>query len=144
MGGSWLNESSRTVSGVTKKTRKLSSKRWLLADLLRFDCSIQDQRIAENEGRDEGLQGLKKLVSVVSRILNSMKLVRHYGWKTMSKFPLVPMGVLAPGSAHARPSARPPIDTSRNFPPHVSPNLSEVISKVWNPRTTFETFKTKT
>ena len=25
------------------------------------------------------------------------------------------MGVLAPGSAHARPSARPPIDTSGNF-----------------------------
>ena len=30
------------------------------------------------------------------------------------------MGVLAPGSAHARPSARPPIDTSGNFPAHVS------------------------
>ena len=29
-------------------------------------------------------------------------------------------GVLAPGSAHARTSARPPIDTSRNFPAHVS------------------------
>ena len=26
------------------------------------------------------------------------------------------MGVLAPGSAYARPSARPPIDTSGNFP----------------------------
>ena len=26
------------------------------------------------------------------------------------KFPLAPMGVIAPGSAHARPSARPPID----------------------------------
>jgi hypothetical protein len=25
------------------------------------------------------------------------------------------MGVLAPGSAHARPSARPPLDTSGNF-----------------------------
>ena len=54
------------------------------------------------------------------------------------KFPLAPMGVLAPGSAHARPSALPPIDTSGNFPAHVSakspsnisPNLSEVISKV--------------
>ena len=30
------------------------------------------------------------------------------------------MGVLAPGSAHARPSARPPIDTSGNFPAPVS------------------------
>ena len=29
-------------------------------------------------------------------------------------------GVLAPGFAHARPSAQPPIDTSRNFPAHMS------------------------
>ena len=36
------------------------------------------------------------------------------------KFLLVPMGVLAPGSAHARPSARPPIDTSGNFSAHMS------------------------
>ena len=28
--------------------------------------------------------------------------------------------VLAPGSAHARPSARPPIDTSGNFSAHMS------------------------
>ena len=36
------------------------------------------------------------------------------------KIPLAPMGVLAPRSAHVRPSARPPIDTSGNFPAHVS------------------------
>ena len=30
------------------------------------------------------------------------------------------MGALAPGSAHARPSARPPIDMSGNFPAHMS------------------------
>ena len=29
-------------------------------------------------------------------------------------------GVLAPGSAHARPSARPLINTSRNFSAHIS------------------------
>jgi hypothetical protein len=54
------------------------------------------------------------------------------------KFPLMPMGVLAPGSVHARPSAQPPIDMSGNFPARVSaelpsnisPNPSEVISKV--------------
>ena len=47
------------------------------------------------------------------------------------------MGVFAPGSAHARPSAQPPINTSRNFlahmsaesPSNISPNPSEVISK---------------
>ena len=57
------------------------------------------------------------------------------------KFPLLPMGVLAPGSSHARPSAQPPIDTSGNFPAHlsaespsnISPNPSEVISEVSEP-----------
>ena len=38
----------------------------------------------------------------------------------ISEFPLVPMGVLAPGSAYARPFARPLIDVSLNFPAHVS------------------------
>ena len=59
----------------------------------------------------------------------------------MIKFTQAPMGVLAPGSAHARPSAQPPIDTSGNFPAHmsaespsnISPNLSEVISEVSDP-----------
>ena len=36
------------------------------------------------------------------------------------KFPLAPMGVSLPGSAHAGPSARTPIGTSGNFPAHVS------------------------
>jgi hypothetical protein len=51
------------------------------------------------------------------------------------------MGVLAPGSAHVRPSAQPPIDTSGNFPAHVSaespsdisPNPLQVISEVSEP-----------
>jgi hypothetical protein len=50
-------------------------------------------------------------------------------------------GVLAPGAAHARLSARPPIDRSRNFPlrmfaesaSHISPNPAEVISEVSEP-----------
>ena len=57
-------------------------------------------------------------------------------WKM--KFPLAPMGVLAPVSAHAGHSAQPPIGTSGNFPARVSaelpsnisPNPSEVISEV--------------
>ena len=36
------------------------------------------------------------------------------------QFPLAPVGVLAPGSAHARPSAQPPIDTSGDFSVDVS------------------------
>ena len=37
-----------------------------------------------------------------------------------NKFPLAPMGALAPGSAHARPSAQVPIDTSGIFLAQVS------------------------
>ena len=58
--------------------------------------------------------------------------------KTSTKIPLAPMGVLAPVSAHAGPSAQTPIDTSGNFPASVSAespsnishNPSEVISEV--------------
>ena len=45
--------------------------------------------------------------------------VKTIDTKSDEKFPLTPMGVLAPGSAHARPSAQPPIDVSGNFPPRV-------------------------
>ena len=44
--------------------------------------------------------------------------------KTKQKIPLAPMGVLAQGSVHARPSARPPIDASGNFP--------ACLSAVWS------------
>ena len=45
-----------------------------------------------------------------------------------SKFPLEPSGVLAPGSAHARSSAQPPIDTRGNFPAHMSAESPSNIS----------------
>ena len=65
------------------------------------------------------------------------------------------MGVLAPGSAHARPSAQPPTETSGNVLPHVSAkspsNLGEKFEgdladtcgkksypNFQNPRTIFE------
>ena len=41
------------------------------------------------------------------------------------KFPLAPMGALAPGSVHARPSAQAPIDTNGNFR-HVSASNSSI------------------
>jgi hypothetical protein len=71
-----------------------------------------------------------------------MTVVNHLDFtKTLQKIPLVPIGVLAPGSAHARPSAQPPINTTRNSPVHVSAespsnishNPSEVISEVKEP-----------
>ena len=51
-----------------------------------------------------------------------------YNFKNNSKFPLTPMGVLAPRSAHARPSDRPPIDMSGKFLPHVSAESPSNIS----------------
>jgi hypothetical protein len=57
--------------------------------------------------------------------------------KERKKFLLAPMGALTPGSVHARPSARPPINTSGNLPAHMSSespsNTSEVISEVSEP-----------
>ena len=46
-----------------------------------------------------------------------------------NKILLTPMGVLAPGSAHARPSAQPPITMSGNFPAHVSAESPSKFSK---------------
>ena len=45
---------------------------------------------------------------------------RQLNLKQINKFPLAPMGALAPGSAHARPSAQAPINTSGNFSLHMS------------------------
>jgi hypothetical protein len=66
---------------------------------------------------------------------------KFHEYKLKEKIPIAPIGVLAPGSAHNRPSARPPIDTSGIFTPHmsaespsiISPNPSEVISEVSKP-----------
>ena len=57
-------------------------------------------------------------ISVLTQVLPDIGVG---GWKgglgwNINIFPLAPMGVLAPGPAHARPT----IDTSGNFPPHVS------------------------
>ena len=41
----------------------------------------------------------------------------------------MPMGVLAPGSAHARPSAQHPIDMSGKFPAHISAESPSKFSK---------------
>jgi hypothetical protein len=61
--------------------------------------------------------------------------------KKEDKFLLAPMRFLTPGYADTKPTAQSPIDTSGNFPVHVSaespsnisPNPSEVISKVSEP-----------
>ena len=65
---------------------------------------------------------------------------------TTNRIPFTPMGVLAPGSTHARSSARAPIDMSGNFrrtclQSHLQtspPTPYKSYLKFWNPRTTFE------
>ena len=57
-----------------------------------------------------------------------MKDVESVDYEMFIEFPLTPMGVLAPGSAHARPSTQPPIDMSGNFPAHVSAESPSKIS----------------
>ena len=49
-------------------------------------------------------------------------------YQTEETIQLAPMEVLAPGSANARPSAQPPIDTSGNFPAHMSTESPSNIS----------------
>jgi hypothetical protein len=65
--------------------------------------------------------GRPKLVVVAQKpIFNEKKYVFAPKIQQNGQFPLAPVGVLAPGSAHARPSAQPPIDTSGNFSVQVS------------------------
>ena len=46
------------------------------------------------------------------------------------KIPLAPMGVLAPGSAHARPSALPPIKASEKFSAHMSSKAPSTLGQL--------------
>ena len=75
-----------------------------------------------------------------------MKIVQTYiamvfAFTAVDIIPLALMGVLAPRLRTLDVSARPPIETSGNFPAHmsaesplnISPNFSEVISKVSEP-----------
>ena len=53
--------------------------------------------------------------------INNLKVMNSLSvFVSFNKFPLAPMGVLALGSAHTRPSAQPPIDAIRNFSAHMS------------------------
>jgi hypothetical protein len=62
----------------------------------------------------------KKCIEKRGPLASSKEHQQLHDMITLVKIPLTPMGVLAPGSAHARPSAQPPIDVSGNFSPHVS------------------------
>ena len=66
----------------------------------------------------------------VEKLLEETEVLKEnlYQVQKEYQFPLVPMGVLVPGSAHTRPSAQPPIDTSGNFPPHMSVESPSKIS----------------
>ena len=69
------------------------------------------------------------------------------GWLSEKsvEFPLTPMGVLAPGSAHARPSAEEIFQRMwlQSNLLTSSPTAKNLCPKFQNPKTTFEIFKTK-
>ena len=84
------------------------------------------------------------------KLLDLLLAARGMEVEGITKFLLTPMGVLAPGSAHARPSAWPPIDMSGNFSAHMglksqlqksSPSPKNSYPKFWNPKTTFNFFQ---
>ena len=60
-------------------------------------------------------------------ILASSVQTGNFNWN-WTKISASADGVLAPGSVHARPSAQPPIDTSGNFPAHMSAESPSNIS----------------
>ena len=64
---------------------------------------------------------IKSTLTLIETIVNYMQCMLDSD--NGAKFPLTPMGVLAPGSAHARPSDQPPINTSGNFLAQVSGNI---------------------
>ena len=68
-------------------------------------------------------------VSVAFYLSDQKHLINSRTKPKFNEFPLTPMGVLAPGSAHARPSAQPLIFMSGNFPAHVSAESPSKFSK---------------
>jgi hypothetical protein len=65
-------------------------------------------------------RGVMEIATLTNFHANKMKHVDKIYSIKVKQIPLTPMGVLAPGSAHVRPSAQPPIDVSGNFPAHMS------------------------
>ena len=66
---------------------------------------------------------LQKTFSILCHCQSSLWDNIDYTPSLLEKFLPTPMGVLATGSGHARPSARPPIYMSGKFPTHISGGL---------------------
>jgi hypothetical protein len=90
-----------------------------------------------------------KYSSDIHPLKYNFKQIDVQGSRKNYKFPLVSMGVLAPGSAHARPSFGPPSALAEIFwctwlQSHLqtSPPTPQILyPKFRNPKTTFEIFK---
>jgi hypothetical protein len=88
-----------------------------------------------------------KLNNNVCPVRGRMTDITEMLYQKLSEYPLALMGVLTPGSAHARPSARPPINTTRKYfrctclQSHLQtspPTPQKSYLKFRDPRTTFE------
>ena len=96
-----------------------------------YECFVLEKEIEKTEYKqkmDTAAQSVQALIIANDGLILDKE-----------KFPLTTMGVLAPGSAHDRPSARLTINMSRNFLPHVTTfeNIPLFRSKLQSPRCLF-------
>ena len=130
---------------VTKQSAQRRSDQFLLLEIKNPAFSIFFVIFTRNVVQNQYFYFLLHKHEVWNTATKITKKLKYSMNEIKVKFPLAPMGVLAPGSAHVRPSARPPIDTSGNFtapmseesPSNISPNPSEVISDVSEPYDNF-------
>ena len=83
---------------------------WQSVPCLPDSCLLAMDYLSKTELPSLVLGHLGNSQSEITPILGCLMYYKKY-----YKFPLTPMGVLAPRSAHARHSAQPPIDVSGNF-----------------------------
>ena len=95
---------------------------------LKIDIQMDEYNVEEEMEIADNVPLLQNAYKIFKNAMNN-----H--WKENSEISATANGVLAPGSAHARPSAHAPIDTSGYFSAHMSAKSPSNISP--NPRTTF-------
>ena len=77
------------------------------------DCEDQVVDLVIDLEEEKELKHRHRMDDLNRKLFNLRNAVSEH--EKVSRIPLAPMGVLAPGSAHARPSAQPPMDTSGYF-----------------------------
>jgi hypothetical protein len=113
----------KTLKPLEKAWKPLKTLEHTGKHLKTLENTWKNMKTIENTGKHltilENTWETWKKMTNVEKCWKTLKNTENTSKNTW-QFPLAPMGVLAPGSAHAKPSAQLPIDTSRNFSAHVS------------------------